>query len=148
VDWGDFARGKATEIYNLSLACLMAHSIRAAEKQIQLGGRDYAVRLHVRTKFAQKAGSRARAYIQDHRADIMVDADLGREYQRLAIAHEIGHILIALEQVNRNGRLDAPVTEEIEGACKLFEKALCKQHDGFYADAKNIAACRFHTLHD
>lgn len=144
-DLGDFARAKATEIYDLSELCLMAHSIRAVEKSI---GNGYGIFIREREFFARKVGHPALAYIKGHKTDIVVDRDLSKERKRRSIAHELGHILIAHEEYSRNGRLTRRADRLAEDAASLFEVTLCKKHNQFYKTKEKLDGCKFPSLED
>ena len=134
-DWGDFAHSAAKDIFDLSSECLMAHSVRAVEEHLaRLGRQMFAIRVRTRRNFAAKAQSPALAYIFSSRADIVVDADIGKEWQRRAIAHELGHIVIAFEEHKHNGKLKRRADALVEGACSIFEQDLCARHHKFNSD--------------
>jgi len=150
-DWGKFAHEKALEIFLASQECLMAHSIRAVEKHIQQcrftpASVGYSIRLFVRKRFAAEVRTQAKAFIQEHRADIVVDADIGIEYQRRAIAHELGHILLAMYRYRQGETLARQSSQLIEDACDIFERDLCKRHHNYYCDPANDHKFLFPSL--
>jgi hypothetical protein len=145
---GDQAHKWAAEIYDLSTKCLMAHSIRAVERYIEefLGSSEF--RLAHRIKVTESnpmfyMGKRAIAYISVGRTEIKVDAELGFEAKRLAIAHELGHILFAK---SRDGDNLIVRNQDTESSCGIFEKQLCKRHHLFYSDPDNITHIKFPSL--
>jgi hypothetical protein len=147
-DVGDFARSEALKIFNLSTSCLMAHSIRATELCLQNDGFPYTIKVQPRKNLAAKVGSRATAFIRTSAAHIFVDGDIELEQQRLAVAHELGHILIAMDRFKGTQKIERRADVLTEDACRLFESELCRRHDEFYANDSNIRAkCLFHSLH-
>ena len=133
-DLGDFAHAKAEVIFDLSAECLMAHSVRAVEEYFSRLGRSFSIRIQVRKNFAAKAQSQALAYIFHDRARIVVDEDIGKEYQRRSIAHELGLIMVAFEEQLTTGKLSRRADRYAEDACSIFEKDLCARHHKFNSD--------------
>jgi len=142
---GDQAHDWANEIFSLSEKCLMAHSIKAVEvwvdRERMATGKNNHFSIRVRLGHAKKyLGRRAIAVINGDHAEIQVDSEIGHEYQRLAVAHELAHILFWVKKKVQSYDVDT------ESACGVFEKALCKKHDEFYSDPKNIARLRFSSI--
>jgi hypothetical protein len=145
-DWGFFCHAKALEIFNISEACLMAHSIRAVEEYIQelkvkhglvhpQGSSKYSIRFQIKKGFKSKLGSSARAFIHITHTDIYLDSEMTPELMRRGIAHELGHIVIAMEKrVVNNEPLERQKSSYFEDACQIFEKDLCKRHHNHYED--------------
>jgi hypothetical protein len=146
---GDQARKWANDVYTLSEKCLMAHSIRAVEEYIEKGLGDSQVmrpphRIKIRLCNSQKyLGRRALAAIDKVKGttEIQVDKDIGFEQQRLAIAHELAHVLFAIFIGDGKFISFDTVTES---ACKLFEEILCVHHDRFYL--RDLSYLRFPSL--
>ena len=127
----------------------MAHSVRAVEEHLaRLGRHLYAIRIRVRHNFAAKVRSPAQAHIFSNKADILVDAGLGKECQRRAIAHELGHIVIAFEEFQHNGKLKRRADAFVEGACLIFEEDLCTRHHKFNKANENRPQQLFSSLAD
>lgn len=134
LDLGDLAHSKAEEIFNLSTECLMSHSVRAVEEYFFRRGRSFSIRIQIRKNFAAKAQSQALAYIFHNMAKIVVDEDIGKEFQRRSIAHELGHIVVAFEELLTTGKLSRRADKYAEDACTIFEKDLCARHHRFNSD--------------
>lgn len=140
----------AAEIYALSEQCLMSHSIRAVEKYIEekLENPIYRQPHRIRVLIAQPQRyfhKRAIAFIHVGRSEILVDseANIGFEQQRLAIAHELGHILFAK---GKHGKNRIVRDRDTESACGIFEKDLCRRHNEFYKKEANIKRLLFSSL--
>lgn len=150
MDKGDQAHQWAREIYDLSERCLMAHSIRAVERYIEetldnaLYRQPHRIKV-IEAKPLMYFRKRAIAFIHVGWSDILVDseANIGFEQQRLAIAHELAHILFAKCKHGTN-RIVRDV--ETESACAIFEKELCRLHSNFYKDERNVKRLIFHSL--
>jgi hypothetical protein len=145
---GDQAHTWAGEIYTLSTQCLMAHSVRAVEHYLEHRIDNLDHRRPHRINITESTpmfylGKRAVAYIFVGRTEIKVDKDLGFEEKRMAIAHELGHVLFAKSNFGNN---TIAVDRDTEDSCKIFEKALCKHHHDFYCDPNNISRIKFPSL--
>jgi len=143
---GDKARKWAADVYALSLDCLMAHTLRAAEQYIE---RTTGLPHRIKIKKSAYLGRRALAFIDVPIGGslILYNTDIGFEDQRKAIAHEVCHILFEKDNgaVRGNNRIFDP---ETESACGIFEKDLCKKHSDFYKNEANVKRLIFRSLDD
>ena len=148
---GDRAHILAGQIYHRSEQCLMAHSIRAVQSFLEENGKGRHWITITIGKPKRYLGRRAIAIINPDDTEIVVAEDIGFENQRLGIAHELAHLLMAklapFDEVKQEVR-EAGVTARaiIEGACSIFEKDLCMRHHGFYANAENRMKLLFPSL--
>lgn len=147
-DLGEFARTAAQDIFTLTKSCLMAHSITAVENHLEKSGRSFSIRVKIKVNFAAKARANARAFIFPDRATIIVDDSIGKEWQRRAIAHELGHVVVAFEEQEHTGKLARRVDQLTEDACSIFEKDLCARHHKYNMAEENRKEILFHTLSD
>lgn len=148
INKGDQAHKWAEEVYNLSKQCLMAHSVRAVEYYIEHKLDNAELRLPHKIKVTESSplmylGKRAIVYISAVKTEIQVDKDLGFENKRMAIAHELGHILFA-KCKGGNNKISKDL--DTESACQIFERHLCTLHHQFYKDPLNIARIKFPSL--
>lgn len=148
-DIGEEAHRLAEEIYARSKTCLMAHSIRSMEGFLAAKlGRQHSIKLTIANTH-RFLGKRALAFIRPDHTDILVSGKeaIGFEHQRLAIAHELAHILFHFYQEITDS--PAPLNhsvEEVEGGCSIFEKHLCMKHHDFYLKPETIKEILFHSL--
>lgn len=132
----------------------MAHSIRAVQELLEGRGKG---RHWITVTFAPiftYLRRRAIARISPEETEIIVASEIDLEAQRLAIAHELAHLIF----VKLGGSMSF-VTKEaaekqvtaralIEGACAIFEKDLCKRHHNFYITDGKRERLLFKTLKD
>jgi|GEM_PF-3546390 len=146
----NFASSSAGKIFELSKQCLMAHSARAVEtyvaKQYNLG--NYPIKIHIRDGYAAKAQSFAKAIISVEWCSIFIDSSLGKERQRRAIAHELGHVILAFEKRKESGRLERASDRLSEDGCGIFEEELCALHHRFNSDPNHRHEVLFPSLAD
>jgi hypothetical protein len=77
------------------------------------------------------------------KAGIIIHPDANRTLARVAIAHEIFHLLLELKQYLETGRqrwIPVEVTRAIEDECNQFAWELCHMHDRFNKDARSTSA--------
>jgi Zn-dependent peptidase ImmA (M78 family) len=144
----DFASASAEEIFKISRQCLMAHSTRAVEayvsKRYNLGR--YSIVIHIRDGYAAKAQSFAKGIIFPDTCSVFIDSSLSKESQRKAIAHELGHVILAFENRQKSGKLERALGRLAEDGCKIFEEELCARHHKFNKDDKNRHEVLFPSL--
>ena len=148
---GDRAHIFASQIYQLSEQCLMAHSIRSVQSFLEKNGKGRHWITITVGKPKRYLGRRAIAIINPDDTEIVVAEDIGFEHQRLGIAHELAHLLMAklapFSEVKQEVT-EAGVTPKalIESACSIFEKDLCKRHHEFYSNEANRMKLLFPSL--
>jgi hypothetical protein len=159
---GDRAEAFAKELYKLTEATLMAHTIRAFERHMgsHFGFNRYVVRVYVNASVAKRMQHHQRvSYIvfDEAGANIYVDASLNNDRKRVCVAHELYHVhLAAIHGFYRDGKLarmrsTLPKGKElgaksVEDYCDVFAARLCTQHDKFYRDPKNLDKLRFQEI--
>lgn len=130
----------------------MAHSIRAVQKYLELNGNGrhwITIKIAPTNRYLRR---RAIAVISPDETDIIVANDIGFEQQRLAIAHELAHLLIvklgppASQAAAEAKEASVSFKEVVESACGIFEKDLCKRHHIFYSTEANRNRLLFHSL--
>ena len=150
---GDKARLFAKAVYQQSEQCLMAHSIRAVQAFLEAKGKGrhwISIKIAPTKRFLAK---RAIAVITPDQTEIVVAGDITFEEQRLAIAHELSHLLFVkfgpgnFDAVRKEASDNhVTVKQLIESSCQVFEKELCKRHHLFYKNEANRTRLLFPSL--
>src|ERR1035437_4222580 len=101
----DVAQKSAQQIYELCAQCLMAHSVRAVELVVQQRVLNYTVIIRIGSHVKEIAGKDALVDIDFGRSVIYVESAITFDEKRMAIAHELGHILLAFHSHNPGDNL-------------------------------------------
>jgi len=143
---GDVAQKSAQEIYELCSQCLMAHSIRAVELVVQKRVLNYTVIIRLGSHVQEMAGKRALVDIDFGRSVIYVEKAITFDEQRMAVAHELGHILLAFHMHKPGDKLSRLPGKMANDAAGVFEHDLCLKHHRFYCDPANIEKLKFKSF--
>ena len=129
-------------------ACVLAHSVQATEAFIceHRKIKAYSIKVDVKRGIQAFHGARAVVFQKEHSAEIWVESDIDIESQRMAVAHELGHIILGIKMIGRGLGLPRRAESEHEQWCRDFEKHLCMLLHFLYTETDYVEHTRFPSM--
>ena len=144
----DKAIALSEEVFFRGRECLLAHAVRAVEQLVseRQAREGFPIDIVVRPDVIAQQGRTAVLFLTHDNARITVDSGLSIEQQRMNVAHELGHILLAFEMLGNGMGLPNRANPEHEQWCKDFQKHLCMLLHHLYSTTNYTKQNEFPSL--